>query len=291
MVLAAGIFNNQFSWDKQLNERDRPDFGATNLHIYPSPEDTLKMNVDRKEKDIIGQMYLERHYINVPILGFRFSVNDVSIMGSIALCILVTLFFFSNRREYWINHEIFETFRFIEKNMKDDAQNIKNKKVNKLFMLEYIFHGCLQNHLFTTSTSDDFLPYRTKVKVENLRTISYKTNKSGRRFMRILYILPIMTMLFIILVDMYSLKKGWTPIFSVQDAWIVAIQIGIRFFISILALIYCCFQVYKSMCVFKRSKQVLNYMYEKTKIMQDDLEQLEIANQESINADDEDPSV
>jgi hypothetical protein len=273
ILLCVGIYNNLYSWDTHLNVSERPGFGKRIGVSKDSITGTDSSTVEyRKTRDIIGQMYLERHYINVPIFGFKFSVNDVSVIGSVALCVLVTLFFFSNRREFWINQEAVETFLFIEKSTDTDSIDLPKKEVDKLFILEYIFHGCIQNYLFTTSTKDDYLPLKANIPVGELRTTDYETNSMGRNFMNVLYILPIATLFLILCTDIYTLYKGKEQILADINKWYIIREIIIRFSILVVSLIYCSIQIYRSMCVFKLSRQVLNYMYETTKTIQDNIE-------------------
>jgi hypothetical protein len=274
IIICVGIYINLFSWDNHLNEIERRNFGYKNLHITPnaSISDSIaaQLNVDRKVKDITTQLWIDRHYINVPIFGFKFSVNDVNVIGSLALCTLITMFFFSNRREFWITHEIFDTFLYVEKIFwkdepedadatKDDSGHTK-KFHDKLFVLEYIYHGCIQNYIFTTPTKDDYLPDSDKIDIDAYKTAPYKTNLVGRGFMEVLYLLPIITLLIIFATDVYSLFVH-DHIFSLANVKAINKEIGFRFTFLTLSIVYCGYQTWYNHYIFRASIKLQKYMY------------------------------
>jgi hypothetical protein len=275
IIICVGIYINLFSWDNHLNELERNDFALNNLHIKPNAtiNDSIaaQLNVDRKVKDIFTELWIGRHYINVPIFGFKFSVDDVNIIGSVALCTLITMFFFSNRREFWITHEIFETFLYVEKSFwKDESEETDAAKSetsnrakfhDKLFVLEYIYHGCIQNYIFTTPTKDDFLPKSDKINIDDYKIARYETNLIGRGFMQVLYLLPVITLLIIFGTDIYSLFVH-DHIFSLANVKSINNEIGCRFGFLILSIVYCWKQTQYNNYIFKASVNLQKHMYE-----------------------------
>jgi hypothetical protein len=244
IIICVGIYVNQYSWDEHLNEVERPFFGSKSLDLVE--DENNKGGVDKKEKDVISQIYLDRQYINVPLLGFKFSVHDVNVIGSIGLCVLVTLSFFSNRREFWITHEVFETFIYVEKRITDSL--IKSE--DRLFLLEYIYHGCIQNYIFTTPTKDDYLA-KGSLDPEDYKDANYKTNVYGRRFVLGLNFLPIIAITI----------SHWNHIFSTNNGKPLYYEIFFRFAVLLVSAYYILYQTRISLSIFKASVKLQRYMF------------------------------
>jgi len=145
-------------------------------------EDKLPENAVTREAHLeLMKLWVDSHFISIPLLGIRAGVSDMALIGAITLLILALWFFLAMRRE---NHAIGTLLR--------DTQQ-ENPIARRM-----IFHGIVSYLVFITVTQGDH-PIRT-LKGEEAR----EPIKFVRPIVSVLTFLPAIATLTIILMDIFS---------------------------------------------------------------------------------------
>lgn len=217
IIFVIGYFNHRFSWLRRnidaykIENGNRPEQDLT----------TVKDNIDfyykvyAYSKELRGDM----KFIDFDLVGVKIYIEDLPFLGSIALTILMTWFFYVNRRESGIIKEI------AQKVSKETDPN----------MIEYMFYGTSFNLVFNTIKTID----NEEISFSQLMSIYIR---------RILLFLPSIMLLVILSHDMVETFFIETP-YQGKTVWEyfadnlgARTEILLRIFVPIPLLIYCLMQ-------------------------------------------------
>jgi len=123
-------------------------------------------------------IYNDLYVVTVPLLGIKFSVFDLSVIGSTAMALLATWFFYSVRRE---NRSLGTLVRRATAALTEDPS-----------LSRYLYYGVAHHFVFTTITESD-VPAGQKPRV------------MPRTAVRILWYMPFWVPLAVIVVDLASI--------------------------------------------------------------------------------------
>lgn len=136
IVFFIGYFNHRYTWLRrgiEVYELEKGQYKPDELNI----EESLKYyyRIYSKSKELGGDL----KFIDFDLVGLEIYIEDLPLLGSIALTIIMTWFFYVNRRESGIITEI-------SKKISDE------KDAN---MIKYLFYGTSFNLVFNTIKSVD----------------------------------------------------------------------------------------------------------------------------------------
>jgi hypothetical protein len=118
----------------------------------------------------------ELQVVSVPLLGIKFSVFDLSVLGALASLLLAIWFYYCVRREYLVVNEIYkiaEVSPYVQKRA-------------------YLYHGIAHYFVYTTATKRE-------------RPEGSTTQTTARAVVKILFFVPAWLPLLIVLSDIISL--------------------------------------------------------------------------------------
>jgi hypothetical protein len=158
ILIFAGEFNALFPWIRNVIDRDK-----THWHI---------------KRLLIDVWYKELQVVTVPLLGIKFSVFDLTIIGSLTGLLLAIWFYYSARREHIVVNEIYK--------IADSSLN-KQKRA-------YLYNGIAHYFVYTTAS--------TKEGAEGLTP-----QVTARTVVQALFFVPAWLPLLIIVFDIISLRN------------------------------------------------------------------------------------
>lgn len=132
--------------------------------------------------------WVDSTFVSIPLIGIHLTVADASIVGSFALTILTSWFFFSMRRE---NHLIGLLLRDVKFEKEDEKR-------------AFVFHGILGTQMFATLTNRD-VPF-TNIDED---ATQFRHLPSNRFVTRVLFFLPVFAIAFTVIFDFFSVF--WMP--------------------------------------------------------------------------------
>lgn len=216
IIYVVGYFNYKLTWlrhkdDKYISLLMEKD------NLLKQHTDTLayrnQMDISAREKLLIDKYNVDFRFINFDLIGTKVYIEDLPLLGSIALSIIITWFFYCIRRETGIVKEINTRFQ------KEPNQEIK----------DYLFYGVSFNIIFNTIKNVD----EEKVTVGQLMSIYIR---------RFLLFMPTLVLFVICAFDF------WETFFSDSDTWNMFLKFWTRFeivmrmFIPSVLLLYCYLQ-------------------------------------------------
>jgi hypothetical protein len=193
LVIFISLFNETYSWQRHINVNERP------LDSYINTVGLDKNDVSFKElRKHYADIYFERQFFNVPLLGIRCTESDLTIFAPIALLIFTTWLFFSLRRENHIVKNISTDFEKIKKKILalsaapiDERDIVGGNQDEWKILLHTLYSGCKQNFVLSTPTVKD---YNDKNNVE-------RSNRVARPIMSILNWTPLLILACLLLDD------------------------------------------------------------------------------------------
>jgi len=177
------------------------------------PED-ISQKIDSKEltqvtdyaqQQLVSE-WVKNHIITVGLLGIRVSVNDLPVLGSMSLFIISIWFYYSVRRE---NRAIGTLFR--------DSCRLKDWQVR------YMVYQGIVHHLVLIDFASGHRPIYdyTEEESENIKDRPFISSA-----LRILFYLPVISILFVISMDMLTLlyfaapfRPSHKPLWHILDMW------------------------------------------------------------------------
>lgn len=210
MVFFIGYFNHEYSWLRHKEKRLVNLLELENISVMDSL-DIQSRQLLKKKNDVDGK------FLKFNLIGAKVYVEDLPLIGSIALMILLTWFFYAIRRERGIIHEISNV---ISKEEEPDT-------------IRYLFYGTSLKLLFNTIPGID----EEKISLGQLLSIYIR---------RMLIYLPTILLIVIICIDIFETffkhqvdnKTTWDWFTD----YTIKIEVIIRTIVPILLLIYCWLQ-------------------------------------------------
>lgn len=212
-TILVGLWNAIFSWDRGMAFRQ-------------SGEGAVATN-----QELVATEWFKNLFVSVGILGIRISTNDLAVIGSISLIVIMVWFFFSQRREN----------RAIVGLLRDCKKQTDNGEFDK-DLCELIYEGVVQSIVFIDlGGGDKPISGLTETKEKS------ETNYFVRKVLTFLVYLPPITIFLIVLADVFTLfipsylRQDTKPLISVLYENKKYLDLGkIIFFeaVAIAALVY-----------------------------------------------------
>jgi hypothetical protein len=165
ILILTGLFNSTFPWIRNSIERARI--------AQPVPPHLAHL-----EKALYEDLWTS----SVPLLGIKFSVFDLSVLGSTALLVIAIWQYYCVRRE----NQIVSVIADQSKKYKSDQECVA-----------YLYHGIAHYFVFTTRFFSD--------------AMSNKRNVGPTIMVSILFFMPAWIPLLIVLSDLYTLFVPYGP--------------------------------------------------------------------------------
>lgn len=192
-TIIAGLWNTMLSWERS-SVFDFPNHASSQAQ---SPDSNAAVSQSSPQKadeiaKIVRSEWLKNLYVSAGILGIRVSTNDLAVIGSTSLIVVMVWFFFSQRREN----------RAIVGLLRDCAAKLDNgiisRDVGKL-----VYEGIVQSIVFINMGGGD-RPIRG---IDRNEDDSKPENEFVRYVLIALTFLPSITIALVILADLLSLAN------------------------------------------------------------------------------------
>ena len=137
IVFVIAYFNHRYTWLRRNIEAYKVENGDKSQQEISTVKDNIDFyyKVYAYSKELRGDL----KFIDFELVGVKIYIEDLPLLGSIALTIIMTWFFYVNRRESGIIKEI--------------AQKVSKEK--EPGMIEYLFYGTSFNLVFNTIKTID----------------------------------------------------------------------------------------------------------------------------------------
>ncbi|MDQ1593283.1 MAG: hypothetical protein QOG71_3910 [Pyrinomonadaceae bacterium] len=224
-LLLTAQFNATLPWIRNMLHREN-----------------VKSDVKGLARDI---SFKELSVVQVPLLGVKFSVYDLSVVGTAAMAVLSVWFFYAVRREHYVVATI--------KAEADEA--IEQKDTDRAV---YLYYGIAHYFVYTTTT-------------QQLTPANQKPQAVARRAVVILEHMPVWVPAIVVLVDLGTL---FVPryLYQLNEAaahtmlWVKLsrgeqIEAAIRMVIAILGILFCWYQC-RNATIFDRSTRAVMANFE-----------------------------
>jgi hypothetical protein len=170
MLVISANFNAYWSWNRHYNVSDRLTFpDVYNFTVADSVQQALKkakgsICLDSTNYHILNRNlreatykkfqdeFFDRQLFQIPIIGIKCSTNDILIVGTFGILILLIWYYYAARRE---GHVIAGIDKLL-----DDLTD-KKHKLRKVS----IINTCLLNSIFTTGTKADLTPWIHRITI------------------------------------------------------------------------------------------------------------------------------
>ena len=187
LVIFVALFNATLTWQRHVNHNERG---------YLYYESIVKLDSVRESNQELrkhyADIYFDRQFFTIPLLGMRISESDLNIFAPIAMLIFTTWYFYGLRRE---NHTIIS--------VKNDFDKMVEKIRNNSFsqnesaddwkvLLHNLYSGCIQSFVLSVPTAKD---YKRKQSEE------FNKNNIARPIMNILNWVPVVILALIFIDD------------------------------------------------------------------------------------------
>ena len=151
----------------------------------------------QKESLLNAVLYKDLQVVSVPLLGVKFSVFDLTIIGSLAALLLAVWFYYSVRREHLVVREIYKV-------AKDSPHEQKRA---------YLYHGIAHYFVYTTASKRE-------------RPEGFKPLTTARAVVKALFFVPAWLTLLIVISDLISLKlpSSVTDEIGCDTLWCVLVK-------------------------------------------------------------------
>jgi len=213
IILMIAFFNSNYSWLRHKETKYIKDYlDLQNSNIISDNAVTIKQKLDIQNRQrLIEKNAVDHRFLNIDLVGIVIYVEDLPLLGSFALAILLTWFFYSIRRETGIIREIQKRI---------NTESDKN-------IVDYVFYGVSFKLLFNTIENVD-----EKQSVAHLIAVYVR---------RLLLYFPTIVLICVAMVDIHETffdtsPNTWT-IFS-DDLGII-MEILLRTLLPVALLIYC----------------------------------------------------
>jgi len=196
LIIFISLFNVTWSWQRHTNVTERP--FKTYITTVGLDKDPASFQELRKH---YADVYFEKQYFNIPLLGIRCTESDLSIFAPVALLIFTTWFFFSLRRENHIVKGILADFEKIKAKISvmaaasaDDSVLLGGTQDEWKILLHNLYSGCVQNFVLSTPTLKDY----------NDKNNADKSNLVARPIMSFLNWTPLLILASILFADVHE---------------------------------------------------------------------------------------
>jgi hypothetical protein len=191
VMIFVTLFNQEYSWQENINSIDRP---------YNKYVKVVGIDSDEKSFDLMrkhyAEMYFERQFFTVPLLGIKCSGSDLAIYAPLAMIIFSTWFFFTTRSENRIVISLEGDFNKI-KNKSDELPI--DEKDEWLLLLNYIYTGSIQRFVLNTISIKDYIKNNDPI----------LSNEIARPILSILIWTPLLILLFVLGTDINDMIFKW----------------------------------------------------------------------------------
>src|SRR5260370_22142672 len=92
-TILISLWNAMLSWDRGMAFEPRPQPSSVNANTQDLPASLVKAN-----QETVTAEWLKNLVVSVGLLGIRISTNDLAVVGSVSLIVIMVWFFFSQRR-------------------------------------------------------------------------------------------------------------------------------------------------------------------------------------------------
>ena len=196
LMIFVSLFNQEFTWQENVNYIHRP----YNVYYKYVGIDSTAQSFQEIRKHY-ADMYFDRQFFNIPILGIKCSGSDLTLLAPIALIIFITWLFFCTRRENHILIGLKSDFDKIIAKIESFGNNetYHDEITSWKILLYHLYSGCVQNFVLTTATNNDF---------QSTKNV-FKHNMIARPVMWVLTWIPLVILLFILYTDVrdFIIKK------------------------------------------------------------------------------------
>ncbi len=152
LVILIALFNTTWSWQRHINFKERP----YTSYVKQVGLDSGKNESDNELRKHYADIYFERQYFTIPLLGIRISESDLTIFSPTAFLIFTTWFFFALRRENHLVSNVKTDFDKLTKKIKGDMDGTTENKDDWKILIHNLYAGCVQNFVLTTPTNNDY---------------------------------------------------------------------------------------------------------------------------------------
>src|ERR1017187_160633 len=232
LIISGGIFNYEFSWLRTREYRahnidnNKELKNPIEINNYLTPQEAIVQAINRNSEndkpDYKRHLYHdvfdgEFKVVNIPALGIEFYIEDLPIMGSVGLLVVLIWFYFSKRRERGIVLHIYRKTQEIEEDYKDADDNKKEILRNRI---EYLKQSVTFNQILSKEDIEDESFFqkthhgsRNRYYGRNLRTALFPINLNYSFLMNLVFaiynalfyficiFLPIITICFVLQMD------------------------------------------------------------------------------------------
>jgi hypothetical protein len=217
-TIIAGVWNTMLSWERG-SAFDFPNNAPSQARSSSDSAAVNQFSPEPKSSDdsakIVKSEWLKNLYVSAGILGIRVSTNDLAVVGSASLIVVMVWYFFSQRRE---NRAIVGLLR--DCTAKLDAGAV-NRDVGKL-----VYEGIVQNVVFINIGGGD-RPIKGIYKNED---DSKPENEFVRYVLIALTFLPSITIAGVILADLVSLANESYVEGRGKGPVLLALMLGHKYF-------------------------------------------------------------
>ena len=175
-MILFGLWNALLSWERGYSTMDKSS--------QPKVEENQKKATEEWIKNL---------YVSAGIFGIRVSVNDLAVIGSLSLVVIMVWFFFVQRRE---NRAIVSLLQYC---CADGAKNAARQLNDRVF--ELVHEGIVQSIVFIDMGGGDKPIMGLQIKNGG----SAESNKFTRFILLLLTYLPPFTIAMIVAADLSSL--------------------------------------------------------------------------------------
>jgi len=170
-TILIGLWNAVLSWDRGMAFRAQSN------------------GVVGKNQEFVAGEWFKNLFVSVAVLGIRISTNDLAVIGSVSLVVIMVWFFFSQRREN----------RAIVSLLRDCGKKAENGELDK-DACELVYEGIVQSIVFSDLGGGD-----KPIKGLTETPLSSERDRLVRRLLDVLMFLPPITILMILTADLSSI--------------------------------------------------------------------------------------
>ena len=171
-TILIGLWNAILSWDRGMAFRAQS-----------------AGTVVGKNQEFVAGEWFKNLFVSVGVLGIRISTNDLAVIGSVSLIVIMVWFFFSQRRE---NRAIVSLLRDCRRKA-DEGELDKDA-------CELVYEGIVQSIVFSDLGGGD-----EPIKGLEKTHLSSERYRSVRQLLDFLMFLPPITILMILIADVSSI--------------------------------------------------------------------------------------
>lgn len=190
--------------------------------------DSLEANDLLLSKSDYFRVYWDRQKFTIPILGLSCYADDIYLVGGLCLSILLTYSFFSIRREARTLTRMKIEMNSISKSttvrfISHSNQSQVDLDLIKHNTLERIFYSCVEFFIFNTGQiRDDYGDGHSDS--DGMK----KTNKVGRKVLKLSYWFPLISLSYSFSLDLFSLYQR-IQFVNTSDT----LELGLRYFFAV----------------------------------------------------------